>query len=121
MPHLAAGLRGRLPPALLLLVLGAPACWGLRTDGLADGGQPVTSVDARPRDGSVAGVPLPGAGVKSVAIWTCSGGASASVAGAQLGVRLGALSGAGAVSAPSGARMTLDHFADTVADKETIR
>jgi hypothetical protein len=121
MPHPAAGLRRRAPPILLLLALGVPACWGLRTDGLADGGPPVTTPDARPGDAGVSSPSLPVAGARSAAVWTCSGGGAVSKEGVRLGVTLGAVSGAGSVSAPGGARVTLGHFPDTATEEETIR
>jgi hypothetical protein len=121
MPDLTAGLRRRVPSVLLVLALGIPACWGLRTEGLGDGGAPVTTTDARPRDASVGSVPLPGAGARSVAVWTCSGGGSERAEGRQLGVTLGGVSSTTTVTAPGGSRVTLGHFPDTAAEEETVR
>lgn len=124
MRHVAARRRalvvGRNLPAwalALALLAGAPSCGGVRIDGLGDGGSlPAPAVDARPADAATSSAPLPGAAGKSAAVWTCSGGGATGFEGAQVGVSIGGLSGAGAVSTPGGSRITLGHFADTVAE-----
>jgi hypothetical protein len=104
-------------PLALALVAGALSCGGVRTEGLGDGGPlPGPAADARPPDASTSSTPLPGAAGKTVAVWTCSGGGATGFEGAQLGLSIGGLSGTAAVSAPGGARITLGHFADTVAE-----
>jgi hypothetical protein len=99
--------------------LAIASCGSVRTDGLVDGSvaQPDTRAperDAAVGDASTSSYPLPGSAGKSVAVWTCAGGASASSANAQVGMSLGGAGAAGTVSAPSGSKVTLGHFADTL-------
>jgi hypothetical protein len=104
----------------LALALAAVSCGGVRTDGFGHGGVSPAPADARPADtrpgdAGTSSAPLPGAGGKSAAVWTCSGGGNVGFEGApQVGLSIGGISGAAAVSAPGGSRITLGHFADTV-------
>jgi hypothetical protein len=121
MRHVAVERRGRVAARLLLacaLAAGGLSCGGVRVDGLGQqmDARPATP-DTRPGDAGTSSAPLPGAGGKSVAVWTCSGGGYASNEGPKVGLSIGGVSGVGAVSAPSGSRVTLGHFADTVEDE----
>jgi hypothetical protein len=90
--------------ALIALAVGALSCSGVNIDGLG----------ARGADGGP-DAPLPRTDGRSLAVWSCSGGGTASNEGSQVvGVTIGGLSGAGAVSAPGGSTVKLGHFVDTV-------
>ncbi len=103
----------------LVLALALGSCGSVRTDGLVDGSSGgMVRTDARaPAPAADAGTmsyPLPGSGAKSLAVWTCSGGASVSSEKTQVGVSVGGVSGVGTVASSGGAQVTLGHFNDTV-------
>jgi hypothetical protein len=100
----------RSPLWFLLLAVSCVDASGLGDvgDGGPKGGN-ATRAPAPPKTGAA---PLPQSGGKSLAVWTCSGGGSAT-ATAQIGVTMGALSGSSAV-APSGATIVVGHFVDSL-------
>jgi hypothetical protein len=118
MPSPAALLARR---ALLVLMLATPACRvedrGLGGDGGVDGpvgvGVADTARDMMPviKSGSAT---LPQAGAKSMAVWTSAGGGAATAPSGAVGVTLSCVPTTSTVVAPSGATITLGHFADTV-------
>jgi hypothetical protein len=112
---------GALARAIGICVLGllVASCGRVRTDGLIDAGPAPRDARTLERDAPFAeagtsSYPLPGAGGKSMAVWTCSGGGTISSETGQLGLSVGGASASGSVATPGGARITLGHFADTV-------
>jgi hypothetical protein len=102
--------------AVLALGCGVKQQGLANVDRTADGG----ARDARDGAGSDLGPPetgsppLPGGDAGTTPFWTCGGGGAARTASAQLGVTVGGVAPVNAVTAPSGARITLGHFVHTV-------
>jgi hypothetical protein len=103
--------------ALLVLLLATPACRvedrGLSGDGGAAVGGSDAARDTMPviKSGSAT---LPQAGAKSIAVWTSAGGGAAAAPSGAVGVTLTCVPTSSTVVAPSGAKITLGHFADTL-------
>jgi hypothetical protein len=100
-------------PLCAALLLATFACGTVKPGGLDAGDGSAT--DAEPsRPVKTGGDPLPQAGGKSIAVWTSAGGGVAAAANGVLGVTIEGPGGASTVTAPSGATVTLGHFADTL-------
>ena len=106
-------LRGARLTVLLMATLGCSIVESSGLGGTGDGGASDSEGDpARPvRVGSA---PLPQAGTKSIAVWPSSGGGAAAAANGVVGVAISCPATSNAIAAPSGARVTLGHFVDTL-------